>query len=220
MLHNDMIIALRASVPHEVFDHPTLLSALTRYRKPRDRISILLAAKEIIRVKHGLYVFAEQYRRKPVSREYLANLTHGPSYVSLESALSFHGLIPERVEAVTSVTTGRSKEFRTPFGVFTYQGLPVKRYCEGIGWEAGGGCPFFIASPEKALVDKVWCDKGFPGRGPGDMGRYLIEELRIEESSLRHLSLDRLRAIATLHASTKIETLFRFLSNLKGGSDA
>jgi len=72
--------------------------------RPRDKISDLLKKGTIIRVKKGLYVFGEDNRKKPYSKEILANLIYGPSYISLDYALQYHGLIPERVEAVTSVT--------------------------------------------------------------------------------------------------------------------
>jgi predicted transcriptional regulator of viral defense system len=65
-----------------------------------------------------LYIFGDEERRGPYSRELLANLMYGPTFISLESALAFYGLIPERVEAMLSVTTGRSREFDTPVGRF------------------------------------------------------------------------------------------------------
>jgi hypothetical protein len=68
----------------------------------------LLRRKDIIRVKKGLYIFGETYARRPFSREVLANVIYGPSYVSLDYALHYHGLIPERVEAVISIP-GRTR---------------------------------------------------------------------------------------------------------------
>ncbi|MGD0626568.1 MAG: hypothetical protein ABSB32_17880 [Thermodesulfobacteriota bacterium] len=68
----------------------------------------MLRRKDIIRVKKGLYIFGETYARRPFSREVLANVIYGPSYVSLDYALHYHGLIPERVEAVISIP-GRTR---------------------------------------------------------------------------------------------------------------
>ena len=110
------------------------MSLLQEYAKPRDRITALLAAGNLIRVRKGLYVLGDKYRRGPIHREILANLIYGPSYVSLDYALSQYGLIPERVEDVTSITTGENKKFSTPLGVFTYQHLPLRRYSTGIQW--------------------------------------------------------------------------------------
>ena len=107
---------LRQRIGREEFDYPALMAALSGYANPRDRVTTLLRRGDILRVKKGLYVFGDQLRRRPYSRELLANLVYGPSLVSLDSALSFHGLIPERVEAMTSVTTKRPKAFDTPSG--------------------------------------------------------------------------------------------------------
>ena len=96
---------MRRNIGGEVFDYQVLLDVLAEYRKPRDRITRLLAGGVIVRVKKGLYCFGEPFRRESLSREYLANLIYGPSYVSLEYALSHHGLI--RSEEHTSELQSR-----------------------------------------------------------------------------------------------------------------
>ena len=169
----DTIIRLQQKIKGEVFDYQVLMDALTEYRKPRDRITRLLASGMIIRIKKGLYCLGDVFRKEPLSREHMANLIYGPSYVSLEYALSYHGLIPERVEAVTSVTTRRSRDFNTSFGAFTYRMLKGPRYTVGAIIETIGKTPFLVASPEKALVDKVWSDKRFSGRRVSDLDAYL-----------------------------------------------
>ena len=83
-------------------------------------------------MKKGLYIFGEEYRRKPYSREILANLIYGPSYISLDYALQHYGLIPERVEAITSVARGRSRKFSTPIGLFTYRMIPLNAFRIGM----------------------------------------------------------------------------------------
>ncbi len=62
MIHN-----LRKKIPQEEFDYQTLLSGLEGYARPRDKISDLLKKGTIIRVKKGLYVFGEEYRKNPYS---------------------------------------------------------------------------------------------------------------------------------------------------------
>ena len=119
---------LRQRIDLDVFDYQVLRDALAGYGKPRDKITRLLASGEIVRVKKGLYCFGEAFRKSPICSEYLANLIYGPSYVSLDYALRLHGLIPERVEAVTSVTTRCSRGFETPLGHFTYRTLSHRRY--------------------------------------------------------------------------------------------
>ena len=110
---------LRGLIPREEFDYQTLNQGLRGYASPRDKITDLLRKGVVVRVKKGLYVFGPAFRRRAFSREVLANLLYGPSYISLEYALQHHGLIPEAVETLTSVTTGRSRQFRTPLGAFT-----------------------------------------------------------------------------------------------------
>jgi hypothetical protein len=214
------IAQIRQSIGGEVFDYQVLLHALAGYRKPRDRITRLLVNGAIVRIKKGLYCFGEAFRKEPLSREYLANLIYGPSYVSLDYALSHHGLIPERVEIVTSVTTGRSRDFDTPFGAFSYRMLKGPRYAVGAIIERAGKTPFLVASPEKALVDKVWTDKRFSGLRLSDYNTYLVDDLRIDRPALSTFDDSRLQVIATAYDSAKINTLVRYLNRLKEAPDA
>ncbi len=95
-----------------------------------------------------------------MDRKVLANLIYGPSYISLEYALQYWGLIPERVETVTSITGKRNKFFTTPLGNFSYRYLHKSKFIQGVllvksrfsGLPGEGGVEtgFFIASAEKA----------------------------------------------------------------------
>ena len=208
------IAQIRQQIHRDVFDYQQLVACLRDLSKPRDKIGRLLAKGEIVRVKKGLYTFGEIYRREPVSRELLANLIYGPSYVSLDYALSYHGMIPERVETVTSVTTGRSREFDTPFGAFSYRRLSEDRYAVGAILEQGAEVSFLIASPEKALADKVWADKRFSGARLSDFGPYLQDDLRIDSARLGTLDQDRLAAINRACDSQKIRLFIRHLTSL------
>jgi predicted transcriptional regulator of viral defense system len=209
------IAQMLRNIGGEVFDYQVLLDVLAEYRKPRDRITRLLGGGVIVRVKKGLYCFGEPFRREPLSREYLANLIYGPSYVSLEYALSHHGLIPERVETVTSVTTRRSRDFDTPFGTFSYRMLTGPRYAVGAILETVGKTSFLVASPEKALADKVWTDKRFSGLRLSDYDAYLSDDLRIDREALSRFDCSRLQVIATAYHSAKISNLVRYLKRFK-----
>jgi len=147
-----MINELRKKIAGEEFDYQVLMDSLREYERPRDRITDLLKRKEIIRVKKGIYVFGEKYARRPISREILANMIYGPSYISLDYALHHYGLIPERVETVTSVTIKRSRRFSTPVGLFTYRRIPMKAYQTGID--------------QVALEDGSFVSDCNPGKGP------------------------------------------------------
>jgi hypothetical protein len=209
------LAGIRDKIAGEVFDYQALMGALSGYSKPRDKITRLLASGAIIRIRKGLYCFGEALRKQPISREQIANLIHGPSYVSLEYALAYHGMIPERVEVVTSVTTRRSRRFATPLGTFTYRSLSERRYATGAVLEPAGSSSFLIASPEKALADKVWADKGFSGARISDFGPYLLDDLRIDEGSLKLLGESRLKAVSEAYGSAKIERLVRYLERLR-----
>lgn len=214
------ITRIRREITREVFDYQVLTDALSGYSKPRDKITKLLAGGAIVRIKKGLYCFGEGLRREPISREQVANLIYGPSYVSLDYALSYHGLIPERVEVVTSVTIRRSRNFETPFGSFSYRMLREARYVTGAILEAIGNTTFLIATPEKALVDRIWADRQFGGNRLSDFGALLLDDLRIDEKALRRLSESRLESIALAYDSVKINRLVRYLGRLGRVSDA
>ncbi len=211
---------IRAKIHGEVFDYQVLVDALAGYRKPRDKITRLLATGAIVRIKKGLYCFGELFRKEHISREYLANLIYGPSYISAEYALSHYGLIPERVETITSVTTRRSRNFDTPVGVFSYTMLKPSRYAVGAVFDTAGKTPYLTASPEKALVDKVWGDKRFNGRRIVEFDDYLSDDLRIDRGDLSKLDPDRLQAIAKAYDSAKINNLVRHIMRLKEKSHA
>lgn len=91
-----------------------------------------IASGEIIHIRRGLYCLAPKYQNKNVNLYALAQHVDGPSYVSLESALSWHGWIPEAVYTLTSVSAGKSKEFNTPLGIFSYNRVPQKVFYAGV----------------------------------------------------------------------------------------
>lgn len=208
---------LRKQIPFEEFDYQTLLDSLCKYAHPRDKITDLLRKGVIVRVKKGLYVFGEDYRRRPYSRELLANLIYGPSYVSLEYALQYHGLIPERAETVTSVTCGRSREFSTPAGAFTYRSIPLQAFRTGMDRvETADGRSFLIAIPEKALADKIVGERGIGVGTQKELFDYLVQDLRIDPSALRDLNPERLAEISEHYRSRRVRLLGALVRRLRG----
>jgi hypothetical protein len=83
-----------------------------------------------------------------------------------------------------------------------------------------GETTFLIATPEKALVDKVWADRRFRGNRVSDFGVYLLDDLRIDEVALSRLIESRLESIARAYDSAKINRLVRYLRRLRRISDA
>lgn len=89
---------------------------------------------------------------------YCANTIYGPSYVSLESALSIYGFIPEGVFQITSCTTIKTNTFETPIGVFAYRNLKEDLFF-GYHLQQWNGYHYAIAEPEKAIIDYLYLNK-------------------------------------------------------------
>lgn len=207
---------LRRHIPFEEFDYQILLDSLRGYAHPRKKITSLLRKGEIIRVKKGLYLFGEQHRRAPYCRELLANLIYGPSCVSLEYALHYHGLIPERVETITSVTCGRSRSFDTPVGHFSYRAIPLSAYMIGIDRiELADGRAFLMALPEKALADRVVAERGSALRTQKELAVLLRDSLRIDASALSALDPEALMTIAAAYRSRRLKLLAQHVARLR-----
>ena len=215
-----MIEDLRRAIPFEEFDYQALMGALDGYARPRDKVTDLLAKGTIIRIKKGLYIFGEKWRRKPYSREILANLIYGPSCVSLDYALHYHGLIPERVEAVTSVTPKRGARFSTPVGLFLYNCVPEAGFSVGLGRiELEDGRAFLIASPEKALADKLRQERGLGIRSQKECLAYLVDDLRVEEAALGDLDAGLLDKLSKAYHSPRIALLAGLVRRLARRKD-
>jgi predicted transcriptional regulator of viral defense system len=105
----------------------------------------------IVRLKRGLYSLSDM--RAPDL--YVANKLYEPSYVSLEFALSYHGLIPETVYGITSVTTKTTQKFTALGKVFTYRRIKREAFT-GYNTARQRNFTFLIAEPEKALVDLTY----------------------------------------------------------------
>ena len=104
-----------------IFSYSDVLVWLGEHRNPvRGIVKRAIGNGEIIHVRRGLYCLSQKFNRYGISRNVLANLVYGPSYVSMETALSVHGWIPEAVHSVVSVSLGRAKTFETPVGYFDY----------------------------------------------------------------------------------------------------
>ncbi len=211
------IFDIRAHIQTEIFDYQTLIGALCRLSSPRDKITELLRKGIIIRVKKGIYVFGEKYQRHPYSKELLANLIYGPSYLSLDYALAYYGIIPERVEALTSVTPNRSRRFSTPVGLFTYRQIPISAYQNGmVRGEASHNQAFLIAQPEKALADKVVSIRGITFHSIRDMASFLEDDLRIDINALRSFSPEKIEEFALGYRSRKLKILAGWVRKLAG----
>jgi hypothetical protein len=169
--------------------HQLLMSWLKDYKRPNDKINSLKTEGVLASVKKGIYIAGpKSYPGRP-ENALLANHLLGPSYLSVESALSFHGIIPERVYAISSMTTKASRDFETSLGLFTYIHLPLPYYAFGINMVKLTSEQYaMIASPEKAICDKIISTSGLILRSATSAGNYLIDNLRIDEEILKGLN--------------------------------
>ncbi len=208
---------VRKVAGREEIDYQFLLSMLNDYAHPRDKISEWLKSGDLIRVKKGLYVFGKQIAQTPYSLEVLANLIYGPSAISLSYALSFYGLIPERVTTITSITPKRNKKFSTPVGEFIYQYLNPQKYAVGIELaETSNTSQFLIACPEKALCDHIHLtDKSIIFSTLDDVESYLFHDLRIDESIMRQFKVSKLSNISEVYKDTRLVLLTNYIKKWK-----
>jgi hypothetical protein len=181
---------------------------------------------EVVRIHRGLYCLAPKYLRQKVDPLVLAQRIYGPSYISLETALSYHGWIPEAVYAITSVSLDRSREFDTPMGHFSFTRVPqetfyaevirVEKYgsgnAGGTGYGGGSGSGSGFAD-----------GGGYGGPGLHVGGSFLLASPlkaladyvhvhKLDWTSARPV-VGSLRVDESLLASVEAETFSRLLAN-------
>ena len=150
----------------------------------------------LIRLQKGTYMLAEPYRKLKPESFAIANNLKSPSYVSLQSALSWYGLIPEFVPAVTSVTTVRPQVIQTLLGRFEFRHIDKDFFWGYSEVKLSEKQNAFIALPEKALLDLVYLT------ADGDKKEFL-EELRLQ--NFEKLDKDALRQFTEKSDSPKLK---------------
>jgi predicted transcriptional regulator of viral defense system len=162
-------------------------------------------ANEIQRLKRGLYILAREYRKTTPHPYMIAALLHAPSHISLETALSFYGLIPEAVFQVSSITSSRSRFFNTPMGLFTFQRVPTRNPRSGVeSVKLSEDSWVFIAKPLRAITDLIYLSKEILWETDGL--RFLTESMRMEDEDISQIDfspyneiLNGLRDKRTIH---------------------
>ena len=158
----------------------------------------------LVKLRNQYYAFPE-YRQMPDFSRYIANRIYTPSYISLHSALSFYGMIPEEVVQLTSVTTLKTARFENDFGTFHYQNVKTPFY---FGFEIKtiqSGRGLLFATPEKALLDLLYLNPYY--KTEQDM-----EELRLDEDYMQNeLNIERLNGYLSKIGSKTLEQKVRRL---------
>jgi len=193
-----------------------LLNALQDYKRPWDKIHELVQQGLLARLKRGIYIPGPRLQIATPEPFLLANHLAGPSYVSLQAALSWQGLIPERVYEISSVTTQKSKVYQTPAGKFTYTHLPLPYYAYGIQQvELAKDQSALVATAEKALCDLVVTTPGILLRSVLQAKELLLEDLRIDENLLHNLDVSKITSwIQEAPKKNSLDILIKTLKSL------
>jgi hypothetical protein len=201
----DIQAALR-ELANQPLTHQLLVSLLKDYKRPNDKILSLKADGLIESVKKGLYIVSRSLGSERPESALLANHILGPSYLSMESALAHYGLIPEKVFAVTSMTTKASRKFHTSIGLYTYTNLSLPYYAFGLATVSlAKNQQAIMAIPEKALCDKIATTAGITLRSQSSARDYVFGNLRMEEEDLAKFDLNAM--LSWLENAPKKESL-------------
>lgn len=186
----------KLSPPFGLFDKTVVLNTFPDITEGARKLMVhrAISANEILRLKRGLFILAPDYFKSKYHPYVVAAMLHAPSHISLETALSFHNLIPEAVYQVASVTTSRTCEFNTPLGLFSFQRVPVLNPRAGVEIiKLGENYWAYIATPLRAIADLIYFRKEISWKADGL--RFLTESMRIEYEDLIQLDFSSLPEI-------------------------
>ena len=177
------------------------------YGDPAGKIMRLRKEGKIISLTRGLY---ETDPKAP--GQCLAGAIYGPSYLSFDYALSVYGLIPEAVYAYTSATfeKKKKKEYDNQFGRYLYRDVPPAVYPFGIVVREEGGYSYLIATPEKALCDKLYSMP--PVASVRDIELMLFDDLRIDEDGFSKLNAEDILQVGERYRCNNLKYLMKYLS--------
>ncbi len=183
--------------------------------EPASRIESVLSrwvsCGKLVMLRKSKYLLPEKYRTVIPSLHYISNYLYSPSYVSLRTALAFHKMIPDVVYAQESVTTKKTAGWDNEAASFKYFSVCCKRfwgYNEELSAGQGSQNRYFIARPEKALLDIFYLLKG-------EWSNERLNEMRFQ--NLHNISLERLNAFCDRFESRKAErAVKRFIKMYKG----
>lgn len=176
------------------------------YSNPLDKIKREADAGRLIRLTRGIYE-----TDKNVDSPFLACIIMPLSYLSFDWALSYYGLIPERVEAITSASFGlrKKKTFINKFCRYEYQDVPSSVYPNGLTLIQNGTYIAKIATKEKAICDSL--SKWRIVQNIKDLKELLFLDKRINEEDFSSLDFDNILKLAPLYRRTNLDLLTRLI---------
>jgi len=175
-----------------------VISAADNSQMMRNQLTRWTKRGLLVSLRKGIYVLNAADRKIHPDAFTVANILYEPSYVSLESALSFYELIPEKVTIITSVTTKKTARFENEFGAFIYQRIKPAAF-RGFKKIGEGHQSFFMAEPEKAAADFLYLNLSSFDRDAKDK---LEESYRFQ--NIEQLNPVRLKELAGLFSSKKL----------------
>lgn len=196
--------------------HQMVSDVLAEYRRPNDKINDLVRSGFLISLRRGLYVPGPELDLPLPHFFVIANHLRGPSYISLETALAHWGMIPERVYEISSITLKTSRNYDTPIGRFTYRHLDVPYYSFGLQRVEMEDNQFaLMASPEKAICDKIITTAGIVLRSQAQTRDFLLHDLRLDEEALVRLELNTISSwIVDAPKASSLQMLVNTLQSL------
>ena len=179
---------------------------LKGYSNKNTKINREIKKGNLIKIINGLYETDSS-----VKGYLLAGSIYGPSYLSFDFALSYYGLIPEKVTAFTSATCNKKKKknYNNQFGTYLYRDVPTKVYPIGIKIIEEGSYSYQIATPEKALCDKLYTLQ--PLKNMKELENILFNDLRIAQDEFDKLNLHEIEEISNFYNSTNVNLLYRYM---------
>ncbi len=142
-----------------VFESEILLSGVQDSRPVKVQICRWVKTGKLVQLRRGIYALSKAYRKIEIYEPAIAAVLKKPSYISLEKALEYHGLIPEAVARYTCVTTKRPGKFETEAGTFVYRHIKNSLFW-GYSSLTVNQQTAFMANPEKALLDYFYLNGG------------------------------------------------------------
>lgn len=176
----------------------------------RNQFNRWVAKGLLIKLKRGAYILNDSDRKIAPSRDFVANQLYSPSYISLEDALNFYGLIPERVTDVTSVTTRKTLRINNRLGSFIYQHIKPSVFRGFKALKDEAGVSFFIAEPEKAVIDFLYLNLH---KFQKDYNGTLTESYRFQ--NLEGVRTKRIMEFAQLFNNLKLMKVAKVFCQLK-----
>ncbi len=122
----------------------------------KNQVSRWVKTGKLLRLRQGLYILNEEDRKINPSRLYISKELYSPSYVSMEYALAFYGLIPERVADITCISSKKTAVFQNFLGRFVYQHVPERCFTGFREMKDDSGLAYYLAVAEKAVVDFLY----------------------------------------------------------------